>query len=140
MQASIRQVAGAEGIARQDLSTNDLLYPCFSVTDVLLRCCSQDAVVQSLLYQGLTEMLREVAESRAKVAAGVATDNQGYLLQVTSTSTEHNLRPSKAQVSVLCLRRQEWRPFNSRQWLGEYMLARSGTQVAELHDINSTPE
>ncbi|DBA81845.1 TPA: hypothetical protein ACH3X1_007564 [Trebouxia sp. C0004] len=72
-------------------------------------------MVQPLLYKGLTEMLREVADSRAKVAAGVATDNQGYLLQ-------------------------EWRPFNSRQWLGEYLLAQSGTQIAELPDIISTPE
>ncbi|KAL0026735.1 hypothetical protein WJX79_008693 [Trebouxia sp. C0005] len=76
---------------------------------------SQDAVVQSLLYQGLTEMLRTVAESRAKMATGDASDNQGYLLQ-------------------------EWRPFNSRQWLGEYLLARSGTQIAELREKESTPE
>ncbi len=65
--------------------------------------CSQDAVLQSVLYQGLTEMLREVAESRAKVAAGVATDNQGYLLQVTSTSTECSLRPFTAHTPALCL-------------------------------------
>ncbi len=66
--------------------------------------CSQDAAVQSLLHQGLTEMLREVAKSRAKVAAGVATDDEGYLLQVTSTSTECNFRPSKAHTPALCLR------------------------------------
>ncbi len=103
MQAS-NEAASVEGIARHDLFGNDLLYPSVPVTDVLLRCCSQEAAIQSLLHQALTEMLREVAESRAKVAAGVATDNQGYLLQVTSTSTEHNLRPSKAYASVSCLR------------------------------------
>lgn len=59
------------------------------MTDVLLRWYSQDAVVQSVLYQGLTEMLREVAESHVKVAAEVATDNQGYLLQVNGKSTKH---------------------------------------------------
>ena len=37
MQAS-NEVAGAEGIARQDVSANDLLYPSVPVTDVLLRC------------------------------------------------------------------------------------------------------
>ncbi len=100
MQAS-NNFASAGGIARQDLSANDLLSPSVPVTDILLRCCSQDAVVQSLLYQGLTEMLRDVAESRAKVAAGVATDNEGYLLQVTRTSTKHNLRPSKAYTPIL---------------------------------------
>ena len=63
--------------------------------------CSQDAAVQSLLHQGLTEMLRAVAKSQAKVAAGVATDNKGYLLQVTRTSTKHNLRPSKAYIPIL---------------------------------------
>jgi hypothetical protein len=37
MQAS-NKVAGAEGIARQDVSANDLLCPSVPVTDVLLRC------------------------------------------------------------------------------------------------------
>lgn len=71
-----------------------------------------DGELHSLLVSGLTDVFRTVAICQAKLAAGTSIDGQGYLLQ-------------------------EWRPCNSRTWLGEYLLRQPAKQLSDRNQSSS---
>ena len=85
-------------------------------------------------------MLQSVNASQASLASGVAADEDGHLLQVQPQLLCRGLLSCCAcQVYAphSSLQWQEWRPFNTRQWLGEYLLTQTNSQPAGIQD--STP-
>ena len=98
-----------------------------------------DGELHSLLVSGLTDVFRTVAICQAKLAAGTSIDGQGYLLQVHCICEE--LHPvlflDHLYMLLSSVLQQDWRPCNSRTWLGEYLLRQPAKQLSDRNQSSS---
>lgn len=67
-------------------------------------------------------MLSTLLQKQAALAAGYAADEQGFISQVRQlTSLSYSVSVKVQKTSAAYCTPQDWRPFNSRQWLGNYL-------------------